>query len=280
MPDARMLNIGCGATTHPEWVNLDVASSDPDVVVVDVSHGLPFPADYAAVCYSSHMLEHLDKQAGRNLIDECFRVLETGGVIRLVLPDLEALAREYLCVLDAVTSGDRARDSDYDWIMLELCDQVVRNSPGGEMASFLTNLDEKDRGFVRSRIGVEAESFWAPDRSSSSGQESRPGVKRFRWQKLVKRLREELAGWLVYLIAGGSAYTGYRVGLFRTSGEVHQWMYDRYSLQRLLHQVGFVNVKVCEAKESRIPFFEKYALDVVNGVVRKPDSLYIEASKP
>lgn len=278
MPASQMLNIGCGATYHPDWINLDVSPVDPNVLAADISSGLPFSSEFAAVCYSSHVLEHLDKAGARNLIAECFRVLEHGGVIRLVLPDLEALVREYLRVLDAVMSGDGTRELDYDWIMLELYDQTVRNSSGGEMARFLANLNEKDQFFVRSRIGAEAENFWAPKQTSPS--ELNALMDRIRLGKLFKLSRETLAGWLVYLIAGKSAFRSFRRGIFRDSGEVHQWMYDRYSLKRLLDQAGFVNVKICAADESRIPEYEKYSLDVLSGIVRKPDSLYIEAAKP
>lgn len=275
-----MLNIGCGPTTHPDWVNLDVASADPDVLTVDINHGLPFPTGSAAVCYSSHVLEHLDKPGARNLVAECFRVLKPGGVIRLVLPDMEALAREYLRILDAVSSGGGASDLDYDWIMLELYDQAVRNYSGGEMAHFLERLDEKSRGFVRSRIGVEAEKFWGDESTQPPRSRPRAWAKKNFWGKALTLFREKLAGWLVYAVGGRAAYRNYRLGIFRSSGEVHQWMYDRHSMKRLLDQAGFVNVKICGATESRIPEFEKYSLDVLNGVVRKPDSLYVEASKP
>ena len=259
---------------------MDVLPADSNVLSVDVNSGLPFSSEFADVCYSSHVLEHLDKAGARNLIAECFRVLKRGGVIRLVLPDLEALAREYLRVLDAVTSRDGARDVDYDWIMLELYDQTVRNSSGGEMARFLANLDEKDRFFVRSRIGSEADKFWSPKQALHSGYRLKAMMNRISCGKLLKRLREKLAGWLVYLIAGKAAFRNFQMGVFRGSGEVHQWMYDRYSLKRLLNEAGFVNVKICAANESRIPEYEKYSLDVLNGIVRKPDSLYIEARKP
>jgi predicted SAM-dependent methyltransferase len=280
MAVAKMLNIGCGASYHPDWINLDVSPADPNVLAVDINSGLPFSSEFATICYSSHVLEHLDKAGARNLIAECFRVLKHGGVIRLVIPDLEALVREYLRVLDAVTSGDGQRDLDYDWVMLELYDQMVRNYSGGEMARFLENLDEKDRLFVRSRIGVEAEDFWVPKEALSGGGRLKTKVNRISWRKLLKLLREMLAGWLVYLVAGKTALKNFRMGCFRGRGEVHQWMYDRYSLRRLLDQVGFVNVTICAANESRILEYEKYSLDVSNGVIRKPDSLYIEASKP
>jgi predicted SAM-dependent methyltransferase len=280
MASVKMLNIGCGATYHPDWVNLDVAPADPDVLTVNINNGLPFSADFATACYSSHVLEHLDKASANNLIAECFRVLKRGGVIRIAVPDLEALAREYLHILDAVSSGDSHREIDYDWIMLELYDQTVRNSSGGDMTRFLAELPEKDRFFVRSRIGVEADRFWASNRALPGVQQLNILGNRIRWGKLLEFSRVKLAGWLVYLIAGKAGFRSFRRGVFRDSGEVHQWMYDRYSLKRLLNEAGFVNVKICAANESRIPEYEKYSLDVLNGIVRKPDSLYIEARKP
>lgn len=278
MSAPKMLNIGCGSHYHPDWINLDVAPADPNVMAVDINKGLPFPPESAGVCYSSHVLEHLNQADARCLIDECFRVLEQDGVIRLVLPDLEALVREYLRVLDALTSGDETREPDYDWLMLELYDQTIRTYSGGEMADFLRTVDERNKSFIRFRIGSEAEQFWLPCKDASNGIASL--VKRISRTRLFKLAREKLAGWLVYLVAGKSAYQSFRIGLFRNGGEIHQWMYDRYSLERLLRQVGFVNVKVCAANESRIAGYGNYSLDVLNDVVRKPDSLYIEASKP
>ena len=57
-------------------------------------------------------------------------------------------------------------------------------------------------------------------------------------------------------------------------------MYDRYSLKRLLEQVGFIDVRVCRADDSRIPDFNSYGLDMIDGKIRKPDSLFMEAMKP
>lgn len=274
-----LLNIGCGTSYHPDWINLDVSPADSNVLSIDINNGLPFSSESASVCYSSHVLEHLDKTSAHDLIAECFRVLKRGGVIRLVLPDLEGIAREYLRVLDAVASGDNTRESDYDWIMLELYDQTVRNSSGGGMAVFLADLDEKNRPFVCSRIGAEAEKFWEPEQVLPDGRRLNTLPRKICWRKLLNLSREKLAGWLVYLIAGKTAFKNFRMGTFRDSGEVHQWMYDRFSLKRLLERAGFVDVKICAANESRIPDYEKYSLDLFNGNIRKPDSLYVEASK-
>lgn len=278
MTSPKMLNIGCGPTHHPDWINLDVSSSEPSVLPVDINNGLPFPADTAAVCYSSHLLEHLDKDDARNFLAECMRVLKSGGVIRLAVPDLEGIAREYLRLLDVVVAGDKTRESDYDWIMLEMYDQTVRNHSGGEMARFLENLDVGDRPFVKSRIGAEAENFWAERIVPGQSGTSVSAQKRL-WNCL-RSLHMKFVGWIVFLLAGKSARKSFQTGIFRSSGEVHQWMYDRFSLRRLLEQSGFVDIKICAATESRIPEYEKYSLDALNGVTRKPDSMHIEASKP
>lgn len=72
-----------------------------------------------------------------------------------------------------------------------------------------------------------------------------------------------------------------RVGLFRLSDEVHQWMYDRYSLRRLLERTGFVDLRVCRAHESGIPNSNNYLLDIEpDGSVRQPESLFMEGRKP
>ncbi len=71
-----------------------------------------------------------------------------------------------------------------------------------------------------------------------------------------------------------------QVGAFRLSGEVHQWMYDRYSLVCLLTKCGFRSPRVCTAAESAIPNWTGYNLDSdSDGVVYKPDSLFMEAFK-
>jgi predicted SAM-dependent methyltransferase len=275
--DTKKINIGCGAIHHPDWINLDVSSNDPSVLSVDVTQGLPFKDSFISVCYSSHVLEHLEKKAAAGFVGECFRVLRSGGVIRLVVPDLEVIAREYLKQLEAADSASLENSPDYDWITLEMYDQVARNKPGGEMVGFLTNLPETQRDYVRSRIGAEASHIWESETSGERGSALYQGT---RWSDRLKRWKFNLTGRLVWIICGKSALESFRRGVFRDSGEVHQWMYDRYSLKQLLAKAGFVDIKVCAPNESRITDYEKYGLDMKDGFVRKPDSLFIEASKP
>jgi len=276
MANKRFLNIGCGSILHPAWINIDVASNNPNVKIVNIIQGLPFNESSAAVCYSSHVLEHLDKDQAANFVKECYRVLQSGGTVRLVVPDLEKIVREYLDILDELIVGNTNRATEYEWIMLELYDQVSRNKPGGNMIKFLENLPQAQKKYVFSRVGSEVD--FISDYLDDNGKQS--NGKDFNFTKYIQRIRFKLSKWLVFIVAGKGALQSYERGLFRDSGEMHQWMYDQYSLKNLLEQAGFVNIKVCDAMESCIEGFAQYCLDAKDDVIRKPDSLYIEASKP
>jgi hypothetical protein len=57
-------------------------------------------------------------------------------------------------------------------------------------------------------------------------------------------------------------------------------MYDSYSLGKILEDAGFRNIKRQKAHESLIENFNDYLLDIEpGGLVRKPDSLFMEAVK-
>lgn len=279
MGNEKLLNIGCGETLHPRWVNVDIVASMPGVHAHDVRCGLPYADHIFDACYCSHMLEHVMKDQARVIVGEAYRVLKKGGIARFVVPDLEQIARLYLKTLEDVTSGQGEREADYDWMILELFDQTVRSLPGGEMGVYLSDPALPNKAFIEGRIGLEAERVWRrnliPRRAHIWAK-----LKSMKASWFVRQLRIELAGFLLRISASASAKKAFREGLFRESGEIHRWMYDRFSLHRLLSQAGFSGVKVCNADESAIPDFNSYDLDVCEKIVRKPDSLYMEAVKP
>ena len=67
-----------------------------DIFIHDVRKPLPFASFSADAIYASHILEHLYREQGEQLIRESFRVLVPGGIIRIVVPDLHAIVHEYL----------------------------------------------------------------------------------------------------------------------------------------------------------------------------------------
>ncbi|WP_243358657.1 class I SAM-dependent methyltransferase [Fundidesulfovibrio terrae] len=246
----KLLNLGCGARHHPDWVNVDFSSHSPGVLAHDLKEPLPFPDGTFDAVYHSHVLEHLPRAAVPGFLAECRRVLRPDGVIRVAVPDLERIARTYLELLEGAVAGNQAAMARYEWIVLELFDQMVRNAPGGEMLAYWEKNPMPAEEFVFERVGSEARNCVAALRSAEPRPRSAP-------------VTDPL-----------------RVGQFRLSGEVHQWMYDRYSLGVLLGQTGFREIAVRDAHESAIPGFTGYLLDVEpDGAVRKPDSLFMEALK-
>ncbi len=274
----KLLNLGCGSVYHPAWINLDIVSHSPHIQACDLRQGLPFADNSFAACYSSHLVEHLTLQQAHQLIKECYRILQSQGIIRLAVPDLEKIAKTYLEVLDKAAASLPQSEANYDWMMLELCDQMVRHIPGGEMGKFLADSHLTNQDFILSRIGQEAEQFWSAKTSPPKSFYSKLVSQSPRWW--LAKIRLKFAQFLVRIIAGKETYAALLEGLFRNSGEVHRWMYDRYSLHRLLTEAGFVSVRICQADISKIPDFNAYQLDTIAGKIRKPDSLFMEGRKP
>jgi hypothetical protein len=202
--------------------------------------------------------------------------MKPGAVLRLAVPDLETIARQYLAALDGALAGDPDAALRHDWMMLELLDQTVRSRSGGRMAAHLHSMGSGPHAaFVASRIGAEA----MPAVAAGGPMPARWRLAR-RAGSLVERLRQSLALASARLTLGSRGSAALREGLFRQSGELHRWMYDRYSLGRLMADCGFEDVHASVAGSSRIPEFAGFGLEIVDGKERKPDSLYMEARKP
>jgi hypothetical protein len=85
---------------------------------------------------------------------------------------------------------------------------------------------------------------------------------------------------LVRALLGKEDWEALQVGKFRREGEIHFWMYDAYSLRKLLQETGFRQIRQCDADDSFIPAWTGFNLDTEpDGTVYKPDSLYMEAQK-
>lgn len=118
------LHLGCGLVTPAGWLNVDgsfnarvarfpvvrkslaalgvISKSSANVnwaknvVHHDVRKRLPWRDGSFEAVYASHLLEHLHLSEGMALLRECHRVLRPGGVIRIVVPDLESAIRDYV----------------------------------------------------------------------------------------------------------------------------------------------------------------------------------------
>ena len=275
------LNLGCGLRFHPDWTNLDVVSHHPSVRAHNVCESIPFDEASFDVVYHSHLLEHLTRTQADAFLRECRRVLKPGGTLRVVVPDLEQIARLYLKALEAAQDGNGAWDAHYEWMMLELLDQTVRSQSGGEMACYLLQKDVPNRDFILQRLGAEARRFFDVRESSTAGATTSVRTPTLdRAKRLAVRAARLPREWIVRWLLG-SDYAALQLGRFRRQGEIHQWMYDRHSLAKLLRECGFENPVVRTPTASAVPGWSHFCLDTEpDGTIYKPDSLYMEAGRP
>jgi SAM-dependent methyltransferase len=283
---ATYLNLGCGSRYHPDWVNIDTALHGPGVIQHDISRGIPYPDDSCDVVYHAAVLEHLRRPDAEALLTECQRVLKPGGIVRIGVPDLEKICQLYLSSLTDALNGDECATHDYDWIMLELYDQTVREKSGGGMVDCLRQNPLPNAEFIYQRIGEEGRQIVEGLRSSDESQElaskssTRPGLLR-KLHKRVRALPGAARQRAFRLLLGAEGMRALAIGRFRLAGEVHHWMYDRYSLARLLRSVGFHYPQVQDANTSQIPDWAHFHLDTLpDGTPIKPDLFFMEAIKP
>lgn len=86
------LEIGSGKRSGREdWIFLDLYDKTADLRL-DASGPLLFPDNSIGKIYVSHLLEHLAPHQIRNMIKECYRIIEPGGIISVSVPN----ARIYL----------------------------------------------------------------------------------------------------------------------------------------------------------------------------------------
>jgi predicted SAM-dependent methyltransferase len=89
------MHLGCGAQIKPGWVNVDINPAAD--LTLDVREPLPFADGTFRTIYSEHFLEHLDYPHDiMCLLNECYRILEPGGVLSFSVPDGEKVLGYYV----------------------------------------------------------------------------------------------------------------------------------------------------------------------------------------
>jgi SAM-dependent methyltransferase len=268
----KKLNFGCGHRFCPGWVNIDFHSESSLVQRVNLLAGFPFPDSYFEAVYSSHVLEHFDRRQGAFLVSEALRVLSKGGILRIVVPDLEGSVREYLRILSLPEGPERTRL--YSWIIIELLDQLVRNKPTGEMGPYLTRVfqdgDDVAKSYVTSRT---QNTPWQPALSRSLKD-------KMRGLTLAKLRNKCLYAYLRFVSHLIPAPLRDQVFVQTGIGERHRWMYDEYSLKTLFETAGFSHVRRLSFNQSGIDSFATFGLDAIaNEVPYKNNSIYMEGVK-
>jgi len=134
------IHVGCGDVFLPGWLNILYEGREgygrvktfQDATYLNYNLLNPWPIDDETISYisGSHFIEHLELSDGIVFLQECYRVLKKGGVVRLSCPDLETYATQYVannvaffnhpeiqkacCFKDAVTPGEIFIAKAYD----------------------------------------------------------------------------------------------------------------------------------------------------------------------
>ena len=207
----RMINLGCGQRLHPAWVNVDISPQQPGVIRCDLSRGIPFADNSFDAAYHSHVLEHIRRPEALPFLRECCRVLKPGGILRVATPDLERICRIYLEKLGRATTGEAPHD--YDWMMLEMYDQTVREKSGGQIAEFLRQSPLPNEEFVLQRSGQEGRDIIKNLRPETRRQPPS------RLRKIIRRPRGllDMVGYgMVRLFFGAEGPRALDIGRFRS----------------------------------------------------------------
>lgn len=269
---SRKLNFGCGGRFSDDWVNIDFHTERRSVIRANLLAGFPFPDSQFDAAYSSHVLEHFSRESGRFLLTEAHRVLKQGGVLRIVVPDLEGSVREYLRVL-SLSDGAEKR-ALYGWAIIELLDQMVRTTPSGDMGRYMDSIfqgtNEDMIKYVTSRT---QNTPW----NKSSAVSPRAKLRKVS----LNKIRTKITYLYLHAVTALIPKSLRDAVIVRTSiGERHRWMYDEYSLKALFEEVGFSQVRRLRYNESGIRDFASYRLDSMeDGSPYKNNSLYMEGTR-
>jgi hypothetical protein len=219
----NILNLGCQNKTNPNVINIDFSiylkirkspilfriaplfiGADrliklynlPDNIIVhDLSKGIPFPSNSVDVVYHSHFMEHLDRNVAISFLAEVMRVLRDEGVHRIVVPDFEKLCLAYI---DHVNMCDTypSNIADHDNYIADIIEQCVMTEAPTTAKQppfyrFLENLilgDARKRGLTHQ---------WMYDRVNLTSLLGKVG---FREVNIEKYNTSSIANWDSYML--------------------------------------------------------------------------------
>jgi predicted SAM-dependent methyltransferase len=92
------INLASGGKGKPGWVNTELRAGHADnALPIDLRRPLPFADASAKRILAEHVIEHLDfYYEVPSLFSECRRVLEAGGVLRVIVPDVALYCEAYV----------------------------------------------------------------------------------------------------------------------------------------------------------------------------------------
>lgn len=109
MSEGIMLNLGCGSTYRPGYINVDMHDASVADMLADVS-SLPYRPDSVDFIEATQLVEHFDLAHLRYLLAEWFIILKPGADLVVETPDLSRSFKKLL------RSKQEHRKTTLQWI--------------------------------------------------------------------------------------------------------------------------------------------------------------------
>ena len=148
MPPIKV-HLGCWHRYIPGFVHVDLCDM-PHIDYKSSIHQLPFFADNTVdLIYCSHALEYFDRDDAKRVLTEWRRVLRSGGILRLAVPDFAALIKVY------EQTGELSR------VLGPLYGKMGITTPGGpETLYHKTTYDERSLTAIMLECGFSTPVRW------------------------------------------------------------------------------------------------------------------------
>lgn len=89
------LHLGCGDYWFDGYINIDINIYGGTDMLWDIRKTLPFQPEVVEIIEAYEVVEHLNKHELFNILEDWKRVLISGGVIRISVPDMDELIKLY-----------------------------------------------------------------------------------------------------------------------------------------------------------------------------------------
>ncbi len=90
------LHLGCGDKILKGFTNVDIRKKEGVDLVDDISSLSEIKNESVELIYACHVLEHFGRYEYKKVLKRWYDVLETGGTLRLAVPDLKKVFHLYV----------------------------------------------------------------------------------------------------------------------------------------------------------------------------------------
>jgi len=89
------LNLGCGTKKLPGFVNIDIREEVNPDLIEDITKLESIKDESVDLIYACHVLEHINFWDVRKVLIRWYDILKPGGILRLSVPDMDAVFAHY-----------------------------------------------------------------------------------------------------------------------------------------------------------------------------------------